>query len=233
VLALRFTCEYPAPNSAQTPSSPMLDHLLTLTDPEFEPEAAPAVPSDFVPLEKLNSNALVDAKVGTADFYASIGAVDDDEITNRIAEKESTDTFVAFATGDEGARLAAASALSLPQSVKDSVAMLSQYQWNFVAQANELRSMAVSKIVKETDHPSANIRLRALQMLGNITEVALFTERVEVKKVDASTESIEALIREKLAKFAALSAPAEQDIEDAVVREPQNGAVSAQNGAET
>jgi hypothetical protein len=209
----------------------MLAHLISLQDPEFEPEVESASPSAFTPVKKLDSNALVDAKVGTADFYASIGAVDDDELTGRIAEKESTEAFVAFAVGDEPARLAAAGALSLPQSVKASVAMLSQYQWNFVEQANELRSMAVSKIVRETDHPSANIRLRALQMLGNITEVALFTERVEVKKVDASTESIEALIREKLQKFAALSAPVAQEIEDVAFVDTPNSAETAQEGA--
>lgn len=205
----------------------MLDHLLTLQDPEFAPEPAPGPATAFVPQEKLNSNALIDAKMGTAELYTALGAVDDDEITNQMAQEQAATTFVAFATGDEAARLVAASALNLPQSVKSSVAMLTQYQWNFVEQANELRSMAVSKIVKETDNPNANIRLKALQMLGNITEVALFTERVEVKKVDASTDSIEALIREKLAKFAALAAPVEDisfvETTETVVQEAQNG----------
>jgi hypothetical protein len=210
----------------------MLDHLIDLPDPEFTPEPESSASSGFTPAEKLVSGALLDAKLGTADLYAALGAVDDDEITNRQGEEQATATFAAFAAGDETSRLAAVSALTLPQSVKASVAMLTQYQWNFVEQAAELRSMAVSKIVRETDNPNANIRLKALQMLGNITEVALFTERVEVKKVDASTESIEALIREKLAKFAALSAPAQQEIEDAVVLEPKT-AETAQMGAET
>jgi ABC-type glycerol-3-phosphate transport system substrate-binding protein len=187
----------------------MLDHLLELEDPEYAPEVASDPVAGFTPAEKLGSNAMVDAKMGTAEFYTALGVVDDDEITNQMAQEQAAATFVAFATGDEAARLVAASALSLPQSVKSSVAMLTQYQWNFVEQANELRSMAVSKIVKETDNPNANIRLKALQMLGNITEVALFTERVEIKKTDVSASSIEELIREKLQRFAALAAPVE------------------------
>lgn len=79
--------------------------------------------------------------------------------------------------------------------------MLSQYQWQFVKQAEELRSMAVAKIVKETDHPDARIRLKALDMLGKVTEVALFTERVEVKKVDETSEELDAKIKAKLAKY--------------------------------
>lgn len=38
-------------------------------------------------------------------------------------------------------------------------------------------------------------------MLGKVTEVALFTERVEVKKTDMSDEELEKRIREKLGKY--------------------------------
>jgi hypothetical protein len=79
--------------------------------------------------------------------------------------------------------------------------MLSQYQWEFVKQAEELRTMAVAKIVKETDHPDARIRLKALDMLGKVTEVALFTERVEIKQTEMSDDELEKRIREKLGKY--------------------------------
>ncbi|NBP81144.1 hypothetical protein EBU58_10610, partial [bacterium] len=48
---------------------------------------------------------------------------------------------------------------------------------------------------------STPAELKALQMLGNVTEVALFTERVEVTKKDASEEEIERRLRERLSKF--------------------------------
>jgi len=92
--------------------------------------------------------------------------------------------------------------------------MLTKFQWDFVQQAQEIRSMAVSKIVAETENPDARIRLKALQMLGNVTEVALFTERHEVKKVDMTTDEVEKAIRAKLAKFAALG---DTTVSDAVV----------------
>ena len=38
-------------------------------------------------------------------------------------------------------------------------------------------------------------------MLGKVTEVALFTERVEVKKTEMSDEELEKRIREKLGKY--------------------------------
>jgi hypothetical protein len=79
--------------------------------------------------------------------------------------------------------------------------MVSAYQWKFIEQAEELRSMAVTKIVNETDHPDARVRLKALEMLGKVTEVALFTERVQVKTEDITDEELEKRIREKLGKF--------------------------------
>jgi hypothetical protein len=61
--------------------------------------------------------------------------------------------------------------------------------------------MAVAKILEETNHPDARVRLKALDMLGRITEVALFTERVEIKKADMSDTEIDKKIKEKLNKF--------------------------------
>ncbi len=56
-------------------------------------------------------------------------------------------------------------------------------------------------------------------MIGNITEVALFTERHEVKKTDMTSDEIEKAIRAKLAKFAAIS---DASVSDAiVVSQPQ------------
>jgi hypothetical protein len=79
--------------------------------------------------------------------------------------------------------------------------MLTAYDWNFIEHAKELRGYTVAKILEETKHPDARIRLKALQMLGGVTEIALFTERIEVTKKDASEEDIEKRLRERLAKF--------------------------------
>ena len=79
--------------------------------------------------------------------------------------------------------------------------MVTAYQWKFIEQAEQLRSMSVSKIVKETDHPDARIRLKALEMLGKVTEVALFTDRISVKTEDISDEELDAKIKEKLSRY--------------------------------
>jgi len=79
--------------------------------------------------------------------------------------------------------------------------MVTAYQWKFIEQAESLRSMSVAKIVKETDHPDARIRLKALEMLGKVTEVALFTDRVQIKTDEISDEELDAKIKEKLSRY--------------------------------
>jgi hypothetical protein len=43
--------------------------------------------------------------------------------------------------------------------------------------------------------------LKALGLLGKVTEVGLFTEQIEVKKVEMSDAEVEQRIKDKLAKF--------------------------------
>ena len=91
--------------------------------------------------------------------------------------------------------------LDLPEEIKAAVGMVTAYQWKFVEQAEELRSMSVAKIVKETDHPDARIRLKALELLGKVTEVALFTDRIAIKSEEVTDEELDARIKEKLGKY--------------------------------
>ena len=92
-------------------------------------------------------------------------------------------------------------AMKVPEAVQHLTGMLVAYDWDFVQQARELRGYTVAGIVKETTHADARIRLKALQMLGNVTEVGLFTERVEITRIDANEKDIEERLRAKLAKF--------------------------------
>ena len=44
-------------------------------------------------------------------------------------------------------------------------------------------------------------RLKALGLLGKVTEVGLFTEKIEIAKAPASDAELDARIKEKLGKF--------------------------------
>jgi len=78
---------------------------------------------------------------------------------------------------------------------------LTAYDWAFIEQAKEIRGYTVAQILEETKNPDTKFRLKALEMLGKVTEVALFTERIEVKKTQLSDTELEQRIKEKLNKF--------------------------------
>ena len=176
----------------------LLQHLITADEADYVPTPE-TENKDFTPLDKLSPAETLNGKIHTADFLSEITA-DDEETISEASETRALEAFSAVIAQSPDAKQKIL-ALQLPEEVRTSVAMLSQYQWEFVKQAEELRTMAVAKIVKETDHPDARIRLKALDMLGKVTEVALFTERVEVKKTDLSDEELEKRIKEKLGRY--------------------------------
>jgi hypothetical protein len=153
-------------------------------------------------LEHAAPEDLFDAQVSTAQFLEELGVVDDEEAKSTAAANVARETFQAVTTThtDQDKRQALLN-LKTPAAVQHLVGMLTAYDWQFVEQAKEIRGYAVAQIIEETKHPDAKVRLRALEMLGKVTEVALFTERVEVKKVELSDQELDQKIKERLNKF--------------------------------
>lgn len=175
-----------------------LEHLVNAAAADFIPETLPG-DTLFDPLESKNATETFSAQIKTSKWLESF-ADEDEEILNEAQEKKTVDAFNALTTRDPRAKERLLD-LDLPEEIKAAVGMVTAYQWKFVEQAEELRSMAVSHIVKEIQHPDARIRLKALEMLGKVTEVALFTDRVHVKNEEVSDEELDARIKEKLGKY--------------------------------
>lgn len=176
----------------------MLDHLVSATEADYVPDILPG-DAAFDPLEDLTPSKTLNAQYKTSQWLASFQD-DDEEAMTQAQQEKVTQTFNALTVGDPTAKQKLLQ-LDLPDEIKSAIGMVTAYQWKFVEQAEELRSMAVSHIVKEIQHPDARIRLKALEMLGKVTEVALFTERVSVKSEDVTDEELDARIKEKLGKY--------------------------------
>jgi hypothetical protein len=187
----------------------MLEHLL-----DFEPPIES--PDRVVPVAQVSAPELVAAQQGTVDWLASLGAPTEDSTDAQLAASLAQQAFTAVTTStptpDQHAALLQ---LKTPPAVRHLVGMLTAYDWAFVEQARELRGYAVSQILEETKNPDPRIRLRALEMLGRVTEVALFTDRVEVKKTSVNDAELDAKIKEKLSRFMAVTDVS--DVSDASV----------------
>ena len=174
----------------------MLDHLIN-----FEPEVS-EYSQGFVPLEKTTPTKTLDAKIKTVDWLKGLGAVDTGTITSELETQAARTSFanIVSAAPSEITHQALAE-VKTPAAVQHLVGMLTAYDWEFVSQAKELRGYAVAKILEDCENPSASIRLKALALLGKVTEVGLFTEKIEVKKAELSDDELDQRIKDKLNKF--------------------------------
>ena len=86
-----------------------------------------------------------------------------------------------------------------------------------------------NKLIDETENPDPRVRIRALELLGKISDVGLFAEKSEVTITHQSTDDLRARLREKLQK---LNTP-EENIQDAVVIDGEVLDVDAELGLET
>jgi hypothetical protein len=175
----------------------MLEHLI---NGEFHPEVVDAT-AEVLSFEKADTATTIDAKVKTAQWLKDL-ELDDEEVESKADAEAARKSFASIVTGQSVATTQQALAnVKAPAAVQHLVGMLTAYDWAFVEQAKELRGYAVAQILEEVKHPDARIRLKALDMLGKVTEVALFTERVEVKKTQMTDTELETRIKEKLNRF--------------------------------
>lgn len=102
----------------------------------------------------------------------------------------------------EGDKKKAVGALTTHESIKKMDTMLSLYEASFVDKAEQIRNYIVHKLLDEAEHTkNPHVRLKALKMLGDVTEVGLFTHRVENVTKDLSEEEINLEIKRRLDKL--------------------------------
>lgn len=91
--------------------------------------------------------------------------------------------------------------LTSPGAVVHIKAILDEYDRQVVQSAAQIRTYVTNKLVEESAHKDARIRLRALELLGKISDVGLFTEKTEVTMRHRPTPELEQMLRERLSKI--------------------------------
>lgn len=189
----------------------MLDHLV-----HFEPEITSR--QELLELDDASAGELLSAQYNTAELLDALGIKSDEEVDKQHQVTAARDAFKVMVgpNPDEDTKTKLVQ-LKTPEAVRHLTGMLAAYDWEFVEMAKELRGYTVAKLIEETKSPNANIRLKALGLLGKVTEVGLFTEKIEVKKTDLTEDEIDRKLKEKLAKF--MDVTDVQPIEDIEVKE--------------
>lgn len=133
-------------------------------------------------------------------------------------KKKAAEVVKALAVGKENtleAQNALNDAISTPEGAVQTHAILSQFDMEVVQDARRLRNYVTNKLILESENMDPRIRIKALELLGKITDVGLFTERTEVTYNNASTTELEAKLKSKLQKLLS-----KDNVEDAIVLSP-------------
>lgn len=75
---------------------------------------------------------------------------------------------------------------------------LTEFSHIVVRNAVQIRTFVTNKLILEAANPDARVRIRALELLGKISDVGLFTERSEITVTHRSTDELRLSLREKL-----------------------------------
>ena len=87
-----------------------------------------------------------------------------------------------------------------PASLVLTDSILKQFGRSVVESAVQIRHLVTNKLIEETENPDPRVRIRALELLGKISDVGLFAEKSEVTITHQSTDDLRERLRSKLTK---------------------------------
>lgn len=79
--------------------------------------------------------------------------------------------------------------------------ILDEFGHVVVESSVRIRNLVTNKLLIETENPDARIRLRALELLGKLSDVGLFSEKSEITVTHQSADELKSKLREKLTRL--------------------------------
>jgi hypothetical protein len=154
----------------------------------------------------------IKALANTADILAGEGlpiesGPEDQQLSAALA--------ASYASNPEKASKAVTSvkAATLPPAVLIQTRnILDEFGSAVVRHSVEIRHLVTNKLLLESENPDPRVRIRALELLGKISDVGLFTERSEVTITHQSTDDLRLKLREKFNKLLDIDRSDVQDV---------------------
>tara|TARA_B100001057_G_C22440848_1_gene791119 strand:+ start:109 stop:708 length:600 start_codon:yes stop_codon:yes gene_type:complete len=162
-------------------------------------------PEPNVPIEATSSlDDLVDKTAAAAE---TVGLLSEHGLKVNI-NNEAKDTAAALTTAyakdpDKTSKAATTKRVArmTPAEIVLANDMLKRFSHRVVDDAADVRNFVTNKLILESDNPDPRIRIRALELLGKVGDVGLFTEKTEVTVTHQSTDELREQLREKLSKM--------------------------------
>lgn len=178
------------------------------------PQSGIPLPDDYESQEPKSVKSRAKIAVNTAKVLVEAGA----EVPKEDPNKDAVADMFQFLTDTESNKEAPATSeatqvLTTPASVMHLAALLRDYDHQLVDDAVQLRRFVTNKLIEETNKENATNRIKALELLGKISDVGLFSEKTEITVKNASIEDLQSQIRSKLMKVLAKSRSIEGSFE--------------------
>lgn len=90
------------------------------------------------------------------------------------------------------------STINKPETALKLEAILQEYDYKVVQQADQIRTLVVNKLLELSDNRDAKVQLKAVELLGKIADVGMFVDKQEVTYKHQSDEVIQKKLKEKL-----------------------------------
>ena len=164
------------------------------------PTANKPLSDDFDAEEPTTLEAQVKVAAATAKVLTEAGA----DIPVSTSEKKDAEEIFKDFTNPESTTKSNASitrSLNTPATVQHLFVMLSDYDHQVVEEAVQLRRFVTNKLIEDAGHTDARHRLKALELLGKISDVGLFAEKTEITVKNLTQSDLESQIKDKLYKI--------------------------------
>ena len=158
-----------------------------------EPDLAIQMPMDNIPLKDFREKAM--AACASAEFLGL-----DMEPTPEDQE-EAEQVVYAVASEEEKVTKKLAKQDYKPATYHQVKSILNEFSTRVVDNALQIRLLVTNKLIIDSDSEDDRTRLRALELLGKISDVGLFVEKSEVTITNRSTQDLVDSVRAKIQKL--------------------------------
>ena len=79
--------------------------------------------------------------------------------------------------------------------------ILNEFGQQVVQNSIEIRNLVTNKLLLESEHPDPRVRLKAIELLGKVSDVGLFVEKTERVVTVQTSDELKEQLRSKLSKL--------------------------------
>lgn len=166
---------------------------------EITPEIGVPLPKDY---SYADLKLRVEAACNTADFLRDMGA-EEGEATQQ--DKEEAAKLACQYAADEQAASKNTSNSQLGNMTTEAIryagSILDEYGHRVATSAGQIRNLVTTKLIHETENADPKVRLKALELLGKISDVGLFSEKTEVTVTHQTSDELKKQLKSRLEKL--------------------------------